>query len=70
MESIEVFGEIQNNAILSRKTFILFLNKVDVFKEKIRTANIIDHFADFPGRYLNVLLVYSMVMLYRGVPER
>jgi len=48
VESIEVFAEIQNNAILSRKTFILFLNKVDVFKEKIRTANIIDHFADFP----------------------
>merc|ERR1711913_98223 len=48
VESPEVFAEIQNNPCLKHKTFILFLNKVDVFKDKILTANLIDHFADFP----------------------
>merc|ERR1711874_326981 len=48
VESLEVFAEIQNNPCLKHKTFILFLNKVDVFKDKILTANLIDHFADFP----------------------
>ena len=71
VESIEVFAEIQNNPILRRKTFILFLNKVDVFKDKILTSNIIDHFEDFPGRQETTsLLRYSMMLLYRGIPER
>jgi len=48
VEAIEVFAEIQNNPCLKHKTFIIFLNKVDVFKDKILTTNIIDHFADFP----------------------
>ena len=50
VESMEVFAEIQNNPCLKHKTFILFLNKVDVFKDKILTTNLIDHFPDFPGR--------------------
>ena len=49
VESLEVFAEIQNNPCLKQKTFILFLNKVDVFREKILNANLIDHFSDFPG---------------------
>ena len=53
VEAIEVFAEIQNNPCLKHKTFIIFLNKVDVFKDKILTTNIIDHFADFPGRQHN-----------------
>ena len=48
VESIEVFKEIQNIEYLSHATFILFLNKVDVFREKIQTSNLIDHFDDFP----------------------
>jgi len=48
VESLEVFAEIQNNTSLRNKTFILFLNKVDIFKEKITTSHLIDHFEDFP----------------------
>ena len=50
VESLELFAEIQNNPNLRNKTFILFLNKVDIFKEKILTSNLIDHFEDFPGK--------------------
>ena len=49
LESLEVFAEIQNNTCLKQKTFILFLNKVDVYRDKILNANLIDHFSDFPG---------------------
>ena len=52
VESIEVFKEIQNSQSLSHVTFILFLNKVDVFKEKIQTSDLIDHFDNFPGNSL------------------
>jgi len=48
VESIEVFKEIQNIQCLSHATFILFLNKVDVFKDKIQTSNLVDHFDSFP----------------------
>jgi len=48
VESIEVFRAIQNNHCLSHATFILFLNKFDVFKEKISSINLIDHFENFP----------------------
>ena len=50
VESIEVFRAIQNNQCLSHATFILFLNKFDVFKEKIKSINLIDHFENFPGK--------------------
>jgi len=49
LEAIELFGTIQNYSWLEHTTFILFLNKIDIFEEKIRIYNIIDHFPDFPG---------------------
>ena len=52
-----MFRAIQNNHCLSHATFILFLNKFDVFKEKISSINLIDHFENFPGEstYFNGL---------------
>jgi hypothetical protein len=34
---------------LSHATFILFLNKVDLFREKIKMADISKHFPDYKG---------------------
>ena len=49
-ESIKLFGQIQlNNNWLNNTTFILFLNKRDIFEEKIKTSHIVDHFEDFQG---------------------
>jgi len=48
-ESLELFRQIQTFQWLSHTTFILFLNKVDIFKEKIRTSDMRDHFPDFKG---------------------
>lgn len=48
-ESMELFRQIQTHQWLNHTTFILFLNKEDVFKEKILTSDISDHFEDFRG---------------------
>lgn len=49
LEAIELFGTIQDYSWLEHTTFILFLNKIDIFEEKIKIYNIIDHFSEFPG---------------------
>lgn len=48
-ESIELFRQIQLQNWLNHTTFILFLNKEDIFEEKIRTSHLVDHFEDFQG---------------------
>jgi len=48
-ESIELFAAIQNYSWLDHTTFILFMNKVDVFQEKIQNSNIGDFFPDYTG---------------------
>jgi len=48
-ESIDVFRDIQLNRWMPHTTFILFLNKTDVFEDKIRYSNIVDHFPDYRG---------------------
>ena len=48
-ESIELFKKIQTFQWLAHTTFILFLNKVDVFKEKLQSSDMVDHFTDYKG---------------------
>jgi len=48
-ESIEIFSQIQLQIWLNNKTFILFLNKKDIFEDKIKKSHLIDHFEDFKG---------------------
>lgn len=48
-ESIELFKRIQTFQWLAHTTFILFLNKVDVFREKLQTSDMVDHFTDYRG---------------------
>mmetsp|Transcript_19673 Transcript_19673/g.59582 ORF Transcript_19673/g.59582 Transcript_19673/m.59582 type:complete len:352 (-) Transcript_19673:286-1341(-) len=50
-EALELFDEICNNRYFSESSMILFLNKKDLFAEKIRIKDIKDTpaFADFPG---------------------
>jgi GTPase SAR1 family protein len=51
VEAIELFGEICNNRYFQESSMILFLNKADLFAEKIKRVDIkgIEAFADFPG---------------------
>jgi len=49
-ESADIFLQLRSLQWIPRETnFILFLNKVDVFREKIQTVHIGDHFPKFNG---------------------
>jgi len=48
-ESIAVWGKIANEDCFKKTAMILFLNKIDLFKEKLETVMLNDHFSDFTG---------------------
>lgn len=51
-----LFGNIANTRYFERSAIILFLNKMDIFREKITagTAPISDYFPDYTGGARNV----------------
>lgn len=49
VEAINLFEYICNNMYFSKSSIILFLNKRDLFLEKIKTSNIVDYFPDYTG---------------------
>lgn len=48
-ESLNLFGSICNSPWFTRTSMILFLNKMDIFKERIQKSPINSHFPDFHG---------------------
>ena len=51
MEALDLFEDICNNTFFVKSSLILFLNKRDLFEEKIKFKNIRDYpqFSDFNG---------------------
>ncbi len=51
-EAVNLFGDICNNKVFQESSMILFLNKKDLFEEKIKVKHIGNQpaFADFPGK--------------------
>lgn len=49
-ESLELFSTILQYPWFKKKSIILFLNKTDLFEEKIRYSNIIDYFPQYKGK--------------------
>lgn len=48
-ESLDLFATILQYPWFKKKSIILFLNKTDLFEEKINYSNIADYFEDFKG---------------------
>jgi GTPase SAR1 family protein len=48
-ETLELFGEICNSRWLAKSAMILFLNKSDLFKEKMKTVDMKCCFQDYDG---------------------
>lgn len=48
-ESIKVFDNIVNNSYFLNSTVILFMNKIDIFQEKIQRVSIKTCFPDYEG---------------------
>ncbi|KAK6475997.1 guanine nucleotide-binding protein subunit alpha-12 isoform X1 [Huso huso] len=49
VESMNIFETIVNNKLFSNVSIILFLNKMDLLVEKVKSVSIRKHFADFQG---------------------
>ncbi|XP_041134484.1 guanine nucleotide-binding protein subunit alpha-12-like [Polyodon spathula] len=49
VESMNIFETIVNNKLFSNVSIILFLNKMDLLVEKVKSVSISKHFADFHG---------------------
>lgn len=52
MEALDLFEDICSNTFFVKSSLILFLNKKDLFEEKIKSKNIRDYpsFADYDGK--------------------
>ena len=48
-ESKALFKIIINSAFFKNSSFILFLNKKDIFAEKIMNSHLVDYFPDYTG---------------------
>jgi len=48
-ESIRVFDDIINNKYFQRSTIILFMNKIDLFEDKIKTVSLSVCFPEYSG---------------------
>lgn len=48
-ESLELFGSISGMKWFLETPFILFLNKSDLFEEKLKKVKIVDHFPEYIG---------------------
>lgn len=62
LDSLELFEEISHNAFLENTEFILFLNKHDLFVEKLKTSNLSACFPDYDGKRF-VLVVGTCVVV-------
>lgn len=51
-EALRLFNSILNNKWFLDTSVILFLNKKDLFEEKIRERPLADYFPDYPGQSL------------------
>lgn len=65
LDSLELFEEISHNAFLENTEFILFLNKHDLFVDKIKTSNLSACFPDYDGKRF-VLVVGTLRVGGRG----
>ena len=51
LQAIELFREICHNPYFERSSIILFLNKKDLFEQKLKVKDIatVSHFSDYAG---------------------
>lgn len=54
LDSLELFEEISQNEFLENTEFILFLNKHDLFVEKLKTSKLSSFFPDYEGKRKSV----------------
>jgi hypothetical protein len=58
-ESLKLFNEITGSQWLKDRSFILFLNKSDLFKEKLKVSPLSDKFKDYTGTLNEMIFTAS-----------
>jgi guanine nucleotide-binding protein subunit alpha len=48
-ESLMIFEQICNSKWFARTSMILFLNKIDLFQQKLRYSSLTNYFPDYKG---------------------
>lgn len=75
MESLNLFGQIINNPFFRDASFVLFMNKYDLFRDKILHSNrhLRMYFPDFKGNEmasLNKHLITNFFFMLVSGPDR
>ncbi|XP_065186757.1 guanine nucleotide-binding protein subunit alpha-11-like [Sycon ciliatum] len=70
MESQQLMAKVMRSKYLSTASFILFLNKNDVFEERIRNYKLREYYPDYAGPSRNADAAYKYIerMFMMGVP--
>ena len=61
-ESIALFRTILKNPWLQQSSVILFLNKKDIFDEKIQYFDLADSFSDYHGKYCDSIEAKDFIL--------
>lgn len=62
VDAITLFDSIINEPVFEKTTVILFLNKMDLFEEKIKTVKVKDYFPSFDGEVY--LLSWKQIRIF------
>jgi hypothetical protein len=49
MESLVLFDSVVNSRWFMRTSIVLFLNKVDLFRQKLKKSPLVEYFPDYSG---------------------
>lgn len=55
LEALTLFEEICNCKYFDNTPLIVFLNKSDLLKKKIKEVDIAEHFSDYKGKRIEIL---------------
>jgi guanine nucleotide-binding protein G(i) subunit alpha len=58
VDSLVLFDDMINHPLLEKKSFVLFLNKRDLYDKKIKKKDIIDYFPQYKG-LAKVLIIWN-----------
>ena len=64
LEALMLFDSICNSTWFTKTSMILFLNKIDIFKEKIKDSPIKKYFPDYKGYYQKKKTKYVVYHTY------
>jgi hypothetical protein len=71
MESMQLFDSICNNKLFAKKSIVLFLNKTDLFREKIQTSPLTLCFPDYNGHPNSPMEAISFIKLkFQNLSQR